>query len=576
MLADLGVASLTIERHPGTAVMPKAHILNPRTLEIFSQHGLAEDVYRLGAPRENNSTARWFTSLGGDRPWDAKELYVTDAWGGNSLRERYGRYSASRHGNFPQIDLEPLLLRHAQARNGTDIRFGHELVSVSQNAEGVTATILDRATASTSEVIATYVVAADGGKTLGAQLGIAMIGPEPFVESVNVYFAADLSAHLSNDDSLIRLFITPQEDGTWARSGLLAQGPTRWDRTCETWVMGINSPPDGQMNADYARNAVRQRLGLPELELDIIRFSRWRIESVVAERYAADRVFLAGDAAHRHSPAGGLGLNTGIQDAHNLTWKIAAVLSGQADADLLDTYDQERRPVGQRNVEFATFAFFNQLAVSSGLGLLPGAPEEHNRRELEALFSDSIEGRRRRRRLAIFFESIKMEFQAADIELGFEYSDSDAVVSDGSSSPERAPLGDDYRPAARPGHRMPHAWLERYGTSLATHDLIRPGAWLLLAGQNGHAWCEAALELGTELGLDIDIHRIGTDTELRDRDGSWHEVRGHDDAGAILVRPDAHVMFRATQDSADATTDLRRAMLHVLRPDPPQTAKTER
>jgi 2,4-dichlorophenol 6-monooxygenase len=564
MLADLGIPSLTIERHPGTALMPKAHILNPRTMEIFRQHGLSDEVYRLGAPRESNSTTRWFTSLGGDKPWDGQELFVTDAWGGNSLRERYARFSASRHGNFPQKDLEPLLLKHARQRPGTDVRFGHELLNLVQDSTGVTARILDRTAGETSTVRARYVIAADGGKTIGAQLGIGMSGPKPFVESMNVYFEADLSSFLSSDDSIIRMFMTPKLDGTWTRSGLLAQGPTHWDRHSESWVMGVNRPPEGEMTDEYARDAVRERLGLPQLEMTVLRFSRWQIESVLAERYSEGRVFLAGDAAHRHSPAGGLGLNTGVQDAHNLTWKLAAVLTGQASPTLLESYDQERRPVGRRNVEFATFAFFNQLAVSSGLGVMPGAPEEHNRRELEALFAESIEGRERRARLEIFFQSIRMEFQAADVELGFEYSDSDAVVPDGSEAPVRAALGDDYRPTTRPGHRLPHAWLDRYGSSVATHDLMRPGAWLLLIGDEGEAWAEAGLRITADRALQLTVARIGRAFELRDRDGAWEQVRGHGPSGAVLVRPDGHVMFRAPSDEGDASAVLGHALDRTL------------
>jgi 2,4-dichlorophenol 6-monooxygenase len=560
MLADLGVSALLVERHPGTAIMPKAHILNPRTLEIFRQHGLSEDVYRLGADGRDNATCRWFTSLGGTEVWDRREVHRTDAWGGNSLRERYRQYSACRHGNLPQIELEPLLRRHAQERNPGGIRFHHELVGLTENADGVEARIRDRDHDATHTVTARYVLGADGGKTVGALRGIALEGPEPFVETVSVYFRADLSDHLSNDDSLIRLFIRPDVDGTWTRTGLVGHGPS-WDRHCETWVSSVTLPADDrQFDAEAAAEAVRARLRLPDLPIEVIHFTRWSIEAVLAERYSDGRAFLAGDAAHRHSPMGGLGLNTGIQDAHNLAWKLAAVVHGYADPRLLESYGAERRPVGRRNVDFATFAFFNHLAVSAGFGVMPGAPVDHNRAALQSLFADTLEGATRRERLRGFFDTLRMEFSCADIELGFEYADSPAVVPDGSIGPPRDPAGLELQQTARPGHRLPHAWLERYGDHVATHDLVPPGTFVLLAGEDGGGWCHAAERVAARLGAPIATHRIGRTADLRDRDGAWAAHRGHDDAGAVLVRPDGHVAFRASGASTDPGGQLEAAL----------------
>jgi 2,4-dichlorophenol 6-monooxygenase len=319
-----------------------------------------------------------------------------------------------------------------------------------------------------------------------------------------------------------------------------------------------------QLEAEFddtaAADAVRERLNLPGLELEVLRTSRWKIEAVVAERYRSGRVFLAGDAAHRHSPMGGLGLNTGIQDAHNLAWKLAAVLNGEAGPGLLDSYELERRPVGKRNVEFATFAFFNHLSVSAGFGLMPGAPAAHNAAALEALFSETADGETRRARLEGYFQTLRMEFQCADIDLGFEYGESDAVAADGSAPPPRDPTGYEYVPVARPGHRMPHAWLERYGSALSTHHLLVPGRYLLLAGDDGEPWCAAARELAAELGLPLAAERIGPGAELRDRYDEWKAVRGHEETGAVLVRPDGHVAFRAASAHPDPEAALRAAL----------------
>ena len=128
MLSDLGVDHLLIERHPGTAIMPKAHELNPRTMEILAQHGVAQDVYRMGAPFEHNCAVRFFTSFGGSEVWHRRELHREDAWSGGLLAEHYRPLTAYRHGNLPQMQLEPLLRRHAEERAPGRVLFHHELV----------------------------------------------------------------------------------------------------------------------------------------------------------------------------------------------------------------------------------------------------------------------------------------------------------------------------------------------------------------------------------------------------------------------------------------------------------------
>lgn len=559
MLSDLGVDHLLVERHPGTALMPKAHIMNPRTLEIFDQMGLAEDVYRIGAPLEHNSALAWYTSMGGDEPWHRQPLHRSAAWSGGELIPLYRSVTAHRHGNITQLLLEPLLRERAEARAPGRVLFNHAMTELEIGGDGVRAKLVDRISGEESTVLADFLIAADGGKTIGPMLGIRMEGPDPFVETVSVFIRADLSPYLEDDGALVRAFMCPKLDGGWTRTGLVAAGPKRWDRHSEEWSVSITLTPEQletEFDADMAGEAVKQRFGIPDLDLEVIHHTRWSIEALVAERYQEGRVFLAGDAAHRHSPFGGLGLNTAIQDAHNLCWKLAAVVKGQADPKLLDSYEAERRPVGYQNVRYATVAFFNTASAIAGFGVMASAPSEHNRAVLEALFADSTEGAHRRARLSEYFHTMRMEGQAADMELGFEYGASPAVLPDGSEAPPRDPTGREYLPTTRPGHRLPHAWLDRYGNSVPTHGLLRPGRFLLLAGDDGEAWCAAAKELAGEWGVDIDAHRIGPTADLRDRDGGWEAIRGHGDSGAILVRPDGHVAWRSFAASDHARRSL--------------------
>lgn len=556
-LADAGVHAYLIERHPGTAIMPKAHILNPRTMEIFHQHGLDEEVYERGATQAENSKMRWMTSLGGDEPWDRQEIFAVDAWGGGELAEHYRAVTAFRHGNLPQSILEPLLRRHAEVRSPGLLHFNHDLVSLEEIDDRVLATIRDRESDSTYTVSARYVFGADGGKTIGPAFGIPMIGPAPFVTTISVFFRADLSQYLEYGDACVRSFIRPNPDGEWTRTGLIAQGPDRWGRENHEWVATVTlqaSDEYTEYDDEKAAAAVRERLNLPELELEVLRFTRWQVEGVYSEHYSRGRVFLAGDAAHRHTPMGGLGLNSGIQDAHNLSWKIAAVVKGEAGEALLDSYEPERQPVARRNADFATFAFFNHLTAASGFGMVPGAPADYNREILTRLFSDTQDGATRRVRLHETFNTLRLESRATDLELGFEYGASPAVVLDGTPPPPRDPALHDYIPVARPGHRLPHAWLDHGDQRVSTHDLLEPGRFILITGALAEPWADAAEDVRERAGINIRVHSVGAEGEFHDVDGAWAALRGHDDTGAVLVRPDGHVAFRGF--TAEQATEL--------------------
>jgi 2,4-dichlorophenol 6-monooxygenase len=565
LLGQQGIDSYLVERHPGTSLVPKAHIIHSRSLEILRQMELDKTVREEGVDPKNFTHTTWYTSLGGEEPWDRKLLATIPSWSYSTLAPFYAKLTASPMTNLPQHLLEPVIRERAEELNGADrVRFNHEVTELDQDDDGVTATILDRETGETSTIRAQYVIGADGGKTIGSMLGVEMIGPEPFVDVVSLTFEADFSPYLQEDNSLIRLFLQPQLDGSARRFSIVAGGPP-WDRRTRQWRSGVVLPAGvngdrPEYTAEDAIQELRTLMKLPELEITNMQLSHWLIESVYAERFQVGRVFLAGDAAHRHSPMGGLGLNTGIQDAHNIAWKLAAVINGFAPPALLNTYEPERLPVGRRRVEFATFSFFNHLSVAGGFGMLPGAADDHNRDVLDRLFSETPDGETRRSQLTEMIFTLRREFQHADIDLGFEYADSPGVVPDGSEAPPRDPVGHEYVQVARPGHRMPHAWLERDGERIPTHDLVDPGAFLLLAGADGLPWRDAAERLSKQLEVPVHTYLVGPDGDLVDAEGVWEELRGHAPDGAILVRPDGHVAFRATSISGDVENELRGAL----------------
>jgi 2,4-dichlorophenol 6-monooxygenase len=556
MFCDLDVDFILAERHPSTTIAPKAHIINPRTAETYAPYGFAHEIYEGGSAPENNSKARWYTSLGGEKAGDRWNFFSVDAWGGGHLKAHYAPLSAYQHGNFQQSLLEPALRRHVDARRPGAALFDHEVTSFSQDDGAVTATLLDRSSGAESTVRAQYVVAAAGGKFIGRSLGIGMGDSESFARAFNITFNADLSDWIVDEDNVISLITRPTFDGGWIRGGLLNMGPDRWDKHASQWLLSCLFPPSDRSTLDgnsdeLSVEMIREVLKIPDLQPEIIAANHWLIESVLADRYREGRIFLIGDAAHRHSPMGGLGLNTGIQDAGNLAWKLAAVLHGKADPTLLDSYERERRPVGKRNVEFSTAAFFNHHACTAGFGLVDSAPLSFTRGVIESLYADTPDGGMRRARLTEYYNTVRWEFQCADIELGYTYEDSPVVVADGSEAPPRDPAGHAYVQAARPGHRVPHAWFRRADARVSPHGLLRPGAFLLLAGPKGRDWMDAAQQIAAPRGMEVDAFCVGPDGDLVPEDRAWEQLRGHGDDGIVLVRPDGHVALRVASASDD-------------------------
>jgi 2,4-dichlorophenol 6-monooxygenase len=564
-LSDLGIDSLLVERHVTTSIQPKAHILNARTMEILGHHGLAQDVYAEGSPPENCSAMAWLTSLGGEEAYDRKVLHRADVYGGGVLADRYAKASAYRHGNLGQRWLEPLIRRHAEVRNPGGVRFGHELVEFEEDREGIAATVLDRTTDRAYRVRAQYLIAADGGRTIGKRLGIRMLGTPTFLEWINLHIRADFSEFLSFDDTVVNRVSSLADDGGLEHCGVVPMGPKRWGRHSEEWTLMFSRPPGtreaAELDDETVVKMVRRTLKLPQDHpMEVQSISRWPVEGTVAEHFRAGRAFLVGDAAHRHPPSGALGLNTGVQDSHNLAWKLAHVLAGDAAPALLDSYEAERRPVAERVVERALFSLFNQIAFTAGTGVVPGARPEWNRAQMTALFSDTADGRTRRAVLAEYFETNRITTAHLGLEMGYDYADAGFVGSDGTSRSEPDPLGLEYVQSARPGGRLPHAWLRRDGKPTATHDLLTHGAFLLIAGAKGEDWVSAVAELAGAYSPAITAHAVGPGHVLTDDDGAWAALRGHDEYGAVLVRPDGFVAMRFRSAAANPAAELRRAL----------------
>jgi 2,4-dichlorophenol 6-monooxygenase len=562
-LSDHGVGHLLVERHPDTSKIPKAHYLTQRTMEIFRQHGLATAVVEQAAPVEKFGKVRWLTTLAGERALDARVIHEMDGFGGGTLRERYAAAGPILPARLPQIRLEPILRRHAEQRNPGRVLFGHELVAFSDEGDHVIAEVRNAESGEITRVAADYVVAADGGRTVGPALGVQMHGRPGLRDVTTVYFSADLSTWW-REGSHITHFLNPYSPGL--SSNLFEIGPT-WGKGCEEWVIHFHPDDPARFGEEAIVPKIREVLGLPGLDLTLHDVTNWTVEGLLADRYRHGRVLLAGDAAHRQPPTVGLGLNTAIQDAHNLAWKLAAALTGRAHDSLLDTYEAERRPLAKDNVDWSVSAAAHNQAILSAIGLGPRTPPERRGQMFSAYFDPSPIGTAGRARAAEIFATARGGYQAHDVEVGFAYEEG-AVIPDGSPPPPRMPLRDVYHPTTRPGHLLPHAWIERDGRRLSTHDLAGAATrFALLTGPEGKPWSEAAEQVAEKFSIPINVAHIGSGAQYTDVEGRWEAVRQTAGEGAVLVRPDNHVAWRSMSGSENPAGALAAAVSRILHHD---------
>lgn len=502
-LAEQGVRTLLVDRHPGTSIQGRARGINQRTMEIYRALGLEGAIREAGKPFEDDWGVARCETLAGEWHW----LFNDDApriWPNLSP------------GEFCQADqsaVEPILIAAARER-GAEHRFNTELVSIVTDDNGATAVIRDRETGVEETVSADYVVAADGHRSpIREQLGIHRTGPGVIQHSVSIVFRADLSEFVPKP----ALFWIIVNDKVGAGLVTTAQ-PNRWGMS-----VGYD-PAAGQSIADFTTERciadVRAAIGRDDLEVEIEDVAAWEQAIGIADRYRSGRVFLAGDAAHVWPPAGAMGANTGVQDGYNLAWKIAGVVHGWAGDDLLDSYHIERHTVA---VEL----------------------------------SDLVVNRQMKR------NSAEVEDDTTDDQLwafGQRYWSS-AVIG----AKHDTVFGDTLSKVAEPGVRAPHLWVERDGERLSTHDLFGRG-FVLFTGTDGAEWVEAAAQVADKLSVPLQAFRIGAaadSADLADVENVWDKRYQVGAGGAALIRPDGYVAWLspATGQQAEALTEALHTVL---------------
>lgn len=564
LLETQGVESLLVSALRTTSIMPKAHVLNQRAMEVFSDVGVADAIYARSTPAANMSHTAWYHDVAGGE--DAGRLIQKmECWDGGYTDPAWIAASPCRQANLPQIRLEPLLRARADELSPGRVRFGNELVALEQDGRGVTATIRDHASGTDYQVRADWLLGCDGGRTVGKLIGVQLDGQRDIMRSVSVHMTADLSRWLRDDDVLIRWIVHTRYGGAF--SVLVAMGPDHWGTRSEEWVFHMNYPPDLEPLFDTDEKAVavmRERLGLPDLDPKVHIVTRWKLEGLVASTTRVGRVFLAGDAAHRHPPTGGLGLNSAVHDVHNLCWKLAHVIRGAAGEALLDTYHPERFPAFARNTQRSVENALNHLRILDALGVSPALAPEECRRNMRRLWQEGSEGDARREQVARVIASQSMEFKEHNVELGFRYA-SAAVVPDGSPEPVNVDDVRVHQPDTRPGSPLPHAWVERAGARLPLRQVAPPSAFTLIAGEDGLPWCEAAREAAAQRRIELVAVRVGhLEGDWLDPRLAFVRLREFGRAGAILVRPDRVIAWRSMGAGPDPGRDLGAALDRVL------------
>ncbi|KAK5222253.1 hypothetical protein LTR72_006510 [Exophiala xenobiotica] len=521
-------------------------------MEIFRQHGIVDEIIKEGAPPHQLSQVVWQTSLAGDGPLDRKILGTIHTWGckqGTRENTTYQRDAPHLPTNLPLLRSEPILRDIAESRNPGKVLFQHTVTDFEEKGDSVIVHVTDKE--STKHTYrATYLVGADGGKTIGPKIGVEMEGPRGLRKVVSTHFRADLSKYW-DDRTGIAHFCNPSL-GLGMRSGsMLPLGPT-WGRYSEEWQMHFAiGADDPSFPREEAASRIRQLLKLPDLQLEILSLSNWILERVLATKYQQGRVFIGGDSAHRHPPTTGLGLNTAVQDAQNLAWKLAYVLQGKASSRLLETYEKERRPIGKINCDWALFTSQRHHVIGKAIGLEDGKSEVNEAHFLDMFDKDSEIGKATRAYLQYVVDGQKVEFAAHEMDLGFVYPEG-PFVPDGSPTPRCDPLHQIYTPTTRPGHRLPHVWLNQHGKKVSTHDLVGiEGNFLLITDRDGMEWVQAAQKAARARSLRLNVAQIvepldkPSDEEYVDFEEHWAEVKSIGARGAILVRPDNIVAWRA-------------------------------
>ncbi|NKY43333.1 FAD-dependent oxidoreductase [Nocardia cerradoensis] len=557
LLSTYGIANIMINKHGGVSNSPRAHITNQRCVEVFRDLGLESEVQRQATPQRLMGEHVYATSLAGPELGRLRTWYTHP-----HFQAEHDLASPTSVCDLPQHLLEPILVNAAAAR-GSSVRCHTELLGLVQDQDGVSARVRDRINGTEYEIRSKYLIGADGGNSLVAQeIGLPLVGKMGAGGSINVVFEADLTHLVEHRPGDMYWFVQPGVGHGGNGVGVLRM-VRPWNKWIGVWGYDVDGPAPDLSEAEGIRIA-HQLIGDDSIAVRVESMSTWAVNDVYAEDTMRGRVFCVGDAVHRHSPMNGLGSNTSIQDSYNLCWKLAMVLRGQAGPSLLETYRDERQPVAEQIVRRAKRSEGLMPPIFMALDLPPAPDPETMSRALAALQAPTPEARAKRQAFDAALQGTIMCFNTHGVETNQSYTSS-AIVPDGS--PEvPAPRDEEvyYYATTRPGRHLPHAWVTRDQKRVSTFDLCGKGQFTLITGVGGAAWAEAAEAAGARFDMPIRVRTVGRGCDFEDSYGDYRRLSEVDDDGALLVRPDHIVAWRAATLPADpegALTDVLTAIL---------------
>lgn len=574
-LAQLGVRSMLVERYPSVNPHPKAHELNARSIEILTSLGISmEELECEASPEADGSRILFCKTI-------TEEFGRIDLFEDPVCAEKYARHVRCRRPylNLSQTELELVIGAHVKENPAIDLLLEHTWESFVENEDGVVSEIRPVDGSEPSFPVSShFLIGADGAaSSVRSALGITMVGPDRLQDFVNAYFEIGLRDYVPTPAKLYWI-LHPAAVGAFVAHHV--------DRR---WTYNIPITPPYESREDFTDDVIRERiqtaLGTDHCDIDIKSVSTWRMTVQIADAYRRGRAFLVGDSAHRFPPTGGLGMNTGIADAHNLCWKLAAVLSGRSPASLLDSYEVERKPVAERNAKESRENYDRMFEVIEAFGLprngievmakltnhrlVRMAPEFLKRRLLWllrlpvhfALHRFHRSNRVSKRVLSSIADQTP-HFDRIGLDLGYVYDEGAVSPEDGAveSAPHQIT---DYQPTTRPGARFPHVALNGAVDGPSSHDLFGYSRYTLVVGAAGQPWRDALGAIGPRLRTDVgavslDVASVGAEGADRLR-----EVCEIEPTGAVLVRPDGHVAWRQQTMAPNPGAALAAAFSHV-------------
>ncbi|MDE0537341.1 MAG: FAD-dependent monooxygenase [Rhodospirillales bacterium] len=524
LAVELGVKNvpfLLVDAKETTSTHPKGSTVNARSMEHLRRLGIAAELRRIGVPPDHPTDIVYLTRFNGyelgriEMPSTNEKVGNPGPWGPTLLTpEPIHRCN--------QFYLEPVLRRHAEMHPASDLRFGWRMNEFEQGDGFVEAEIEEISTGETKVVRAGYMIGCDGGNgMIRRALGFKYSGRSS--SGTDFYDGRMLSIYLRAPKVYDILtmpigwhYLTINSDRRFDCISLDCQGE---------FVILAHIDKDAEIGDIDVRELFHTTIGA-DVDAEVVSVQEWWAGlALVLDHYQSDRILLAGDAVHLFTPSGGFGFNTGMDDAANLAWKLAAVHHGWGGAELLESYEAERQPIGVRN----TTESGNLAEQIANLRIPPHIEE------------DSPEGNAERAEFAKEVDKFREEFASLGIQLGARYDGSPIIVDDGTTPPPDDPK--DYVPSAAPGGRAPHYWIEERESLF---DRFGPGFTLLRMGENPppvEGFEKAAADRGIPMTV-VDVTEPG--------------LLALYEKPLALIRPDQHVAWRGDTepDNPDQILDV--------------------